>query len=149
MRILIVVLSLFILSPLQAGAAANETLPGMVDHEEVLKKSADKSAADAAQTNKELLIKHEFWYILLLSVLCIATLLIVLTFLRERSPTAKDVVNAAGLTLIIFGTIILVMVVSTHEQLTAAIGILGAIAGYLFRSVQDQSGSADANKKQP
>ncbi len=39
----------------------------------------------------------------------------------------------------LFGTIILVLIVDTNEQLTAAIGILGAVAGYLFRSAQENN----------
>lgn len=84
-------------------------------------------------------INNEFWYIILLSLLCVISLTVVLTFLKHKDHSAKDIVNAAGLTLIIFGTIILVLVVSTSEQLTAAIGILGAIAGYLFRSAQNHA----------
>ena len=84
-------------------------------------------------------IKNEFYYVVILCVVCLLSLIIILINLRscEHSPGAKEIINASGLTLIIFGTIILVLVVNTSEQLTAAIGILGAIAGYLFRSVQE------------
>ena len=82
----------------------------------------------------------ELWYVMSLCVLSFLSLLVVLNFIRRQEKhTAKDIVNATGLTLIIFGTIILVLVVNTSEQLTAAIGILGAIAGYLFRSVQEEN----------
>ncbi len=82
-------------------------------------------------------VKNEFWYVIILSLLCLISLGVILLFLKGREHNARDIVNAAGLTLIIFGTIILVLVVDTTEQLTAAIGILGAIAGYLFRSAQE------------
>ena len=91
-----------------------------------------------AQLHK-LKVDNEFWYIAMLCTLSVVSLTIVLTFLKSRNPSAKDIVNVTGLTLIIFATIILVLVVNTSEQLTAAIGILGAIAGYLFRSVQDSA----------
>ena len=84
-------------------------------------------------------IHNELIYIILLCALSIISTIIVLWFMRNRKHDAKDIVNAAGLNLIIIGTIILVLVVDTSEQLTAAIGILGAIAGYLFRSMQDET----------
>jgi len=40
------------------------------------------------------------------------------------------------LIIIVYGTIILVLVAEAEQQLTAAIGILGAIAGYLFGTIQ-------------
>ncbi len=82
-------------------------------------------------------VKNEFWYVMSLGLLIPLSLLVVLSFLRRGEHTAADIVSASGLTLIIFGTIILVLVVNTSEQLTAAIGVLAAIAGYLFRSAQD------------
>lgn len=83
-------------------------------------------------------INNEFWYVIVLACLSVVSILIVLYFLKLRADsTSADVVHAAGLPLIVFGTIILVLVVDTSEQLTAAIGIMGAIAGYLFRSAQE------------
>ncbi len=85
-------------------------------------------------------LDSEFWYVTMLGGMCVITLLLALIFLaRKESYTSKDLVNVIGLTLIIYSTIILVLVVRTSEQLTAAIGILGAIAGYLFRSVQESA----------
>lgn len=84
-------------------------------------------------------ISNEFLYVMMLGSLCLASLYVVLYFLKSGAGSPRDMVNSAGLILIIFGTIILVLVVSTSEQLTAAIGVLGAIAGYLFRSVQEDT----------
>ncbi len=83
-------------------------------------------------------VRNELIYIVLLCALALITTTITLYFMRDRDHDARDIVNAAGLNLIIIGTIILVLVVDTSEQLTAAIGVLGAIAGYLFRSMQDE-----------
>jgi uncharacterized BrkB/YihY/UPF0761 family membrane protein len=94
-------------------------------------------------------VENELWYIIILSLLMVATLVVVLQYMKQQADHgAKDVVNAAGLVLVIFGTIMLVMVVQTSEQLTAAIGLLGAVAGYLFRSVQETGGKA-ARPPQP
>ncbi len=85
-------------------------------------------------------LDSEFWYVITLSSMCVLSLVITLGFLIRRDTyTPKDIVNVIGLTLIIYSTIILVLVVSTSEQLTAAIGVLGAITGYLFRSVQEST----------
>ncbi|HGX92888.1 MAG TPA: hypothetical protein ENK35_06185 [Candidatus Tenderia sp.] len=95
-------------------------------------------------------LDSEFWYVTMLGAMCVVTLLISLAFLaRKEHYASKDLVNVIGLTLIIYGTIILVLVVQTSEQLTAAIGILGAIAGYLFRSVQESAREGSLAKKPP
>lgn len=86
-------------------------------------------------------ITNEFYYIILLSAVALISLFVVLNFLKSHGQCPRDIVNAAGLILIIFGTIILVLVVDTTEQLTAAIGVLGAIAGYLFGTIQSDKQS--------
>ncbi len=91
-------------------------------------------------------INNEFWYVIVLACLSVVSILIVLYFLKMRTDsTSSDIVHAAGLPLIVFGTIILVLIVDTSEQLTAAIGIMGAIAGYLFRSVQGSDKGSNQN----
>lgn len=45
---------------------------------------------------------------------------------------SKHAVNATGLIYIVFGTLVLMLLAENSEKLTAPIGILGAIAGYLF-----------------
>jgi len=92
-----------------------------------------KASANPAQ------VENEFYYVIILALLCLLSLSIVLAFLTRLKDDVhpKDIMSSAGLILIVFGTIILVLIVDTSEQLTAAIGILGAIAGYLFRSTQE------------
>lgn len=50
---------------------------------------------------------------------------------------------ATGLILVPFSTIILVLVAGSQEQITAAIGALGAIAGYLFGAASSQRSKED------
>ena len=134
MKLIIIFLALFTLQPAFANIDESNDIVGYQPSFEQTDKSsvAPKFSSDI----KLVRVNNEFWYIVLLCSLCIVTLTIILYFLKQSEHTAKDMVNAAGLTMIIFGTIILVLVASTSEQLTAAIGILGAIAGYLFRSAQ-------------
>lgn len=77
---------------------------------------------------------NNFKIIITLCVVLLISLLLMLYFLRNRD--SRDIVSAVGLNLIIFGTVIMIMVAQTDQQLTAGAGILGAIAGYLFRSIQ-------------
>lgn len=137
--IIAVFFALSLLQPVYAAENNTSSEEDIVSYEPQFKYTGANNATEEDEMPPDitkLRINNEFWYIILLSLLCIISLTIVLNFLKSRDPSAKDIVNATGLTLIIFGTIILVLVVSTSEQLTAAIGILGAIAGYLFRSVQ-------------
>ncbi|MBK8890736.1 MAG: hypothetical protein IPN75_10250, partial [Dechloromonas sp.] len=48
-------------------------------------------------------------------------------------------VSATGLICIVFGTILLVLMAETETQLTASVGIIGAVAGYLFRSMHSDA----------
>lgn len=89
---------------------------------------ADKLQADIILTRE----RNRFVSIGFLLVSLMVSLYCVLFFIRKTRHGADDIVHASGLVLIIFGTIIIVLMVDVEQQLTAAIGILGAIAGYIF-----------------
>jgi Na+-transporting methylmalonyl-CoA/oxaloacetate decarboxylase beta subunit len=59
-------------------------------------------------------------------------LFLVLTYLKSREAAPESVVTGSGLVLVIFATVLVVVLAKVDQQLTAATGILGAIAGYLF-----------------
>lgn len=81
--------------------------------------------------------RQKLYEILILSLLALSSLFIVLRFITAKpSYSASDIVNVTGMIFIIFGTIMLVIMVKTDEQLTASVGILGAIAGYLFGTMK-------------
>ncbi|MBU0945701.1 MAG: hypothetical protein KJ804_05250 [Proteobacteria bacterium] len=65
-------------------------------------------------------------------------LLVIILFCLKNAPncSGESLVNAVGLVLVIEGTMFIAVSAVTTEQLTALIGILGAIAGYLFGSVK-------------
>ena len=89
--------------------------------------------------------RNKVYEIMILSLLALCSLFLVLRFLGAKNPSsAPHIVNATGLICIIFGTILLVIMAQSDQQLTAAVGILGAVAGYLFRSLH-QGG----DKKEP
>lgn len=58
------------------------------------------------------------------------------------------IVNGSGMVLVIYATVMVVIIAKAEQQLTAAIGILGAIVGYLFGATakaQGESGSTPAS----
>ncbi len=59
-------------------------------------------------------------------------LFLVLTYLKSREAAPESVVTGSGLVLVIFASVLVVILAKVDQQLTAATGILGAIAGYLF-----------------
>ncbi len=63
----------------------------------------------------------------------VVSLAIVLGFLKLiGTKNSATMVTATGLVLVVYATVLVVMIAKAEQQLTAAIGILGAIAGYLF-----------------
>lgn len=54
--------------------------------------------------------------------------------MRHKHASTVDLINGAGLVLIIFAIIFVVVVADNEQQLTTSIGVLGTIAGYLFGS---------------
>lgn len=71
--------------------------------------------------------------VLSLIAAALISLLIVLRYLtRNGACNAATIVNGSGMVLVIYATILVVIIARAEQQLTAAIGILGAIVGYLF-----------------
>ncbi|MDH5667248.1 MAG: hypothetical protein OEY86_04470, partial [Nitrospira sp.] len=62
----------------------------------------------------------------------ILALIFLLAILYKQGASPENIVAGSGLVLVIFATILIATLAKTDQQLTAPIGILGAIAGYLF-----------------
>ncbi len=83
--------------------------------------------------------------ILALIAAAIVSLVIVLWFLKMvGTRDASTMVSASGLVLVVYATVLVVMIAKAEQQLTAAIGILGAIAGYLFGTATKAGSGAGA-----
>jgi hypothetical protein len=105
---------------------------------------ADQSAANYGSLTEELTAGYDDFYsrrqlntlyfaIILAATALLAHLSVLYSLRRDGSTKASvAIVSATGLIYIIFGTILLVVIASTEAQLTASMGILGAVAGYLF-----------------
>jgi len=105
--------------------------------------SASTGTPDALSDYHDLRLEQERNKLIEVMILCLLTLIslvIVLSFLsKSPSYSSSDMVNVTGLIFIISGTIILVIMADTEQQLTAAMGILGAVAGYLFGTMRKGS----------
>ena len=77
-------------------------------------------------------LENEKYYVSLLVIMSMLSLVISLYLLKNSSPTSRDIVVVTGLNFVVFGSIISTLIVSTTEQLGAVTGILGALGGYLF-----------------
>ena len=113
---------------IQGDAAQTTTAPDKATN--TLEKADKLVAGNILARGENKLLAAGF---LLMGMIC--SLYCVLYFIRKTRHGADDIVHASGLVLLIFGTIILVVIVNVEQQLTAAMGILGAIAGYLFGSL--------------
>ena len=89
--------------------------------------------------------------IILLVSIMIATpvflFLVLYSINKTEDHVADHVVNGSELVLVIQATTFIVIAAPTSEQLTAAIGVLGAIAGYLFGTSNRSRQSREALQK--
>jgi len=108
------------------------------------------ASPDAQRLYHDLRLEQERNKLTEVMILCGLTLvsLVIVLFYISRTPgyTSTHMVNATGLIFIISGTIILVIMADTEQQLTAAMGILGAVAGYLFGTMRKGEDSGEAKK---
>jgi hypothetical protein len=75
-------------------------------------------------------------------------LCIILFFVyRKKDSTTEDLIHATGLVFVIYATLMVVLATVNSEALTAAIGIIGAVAGYIFRGSTNKSKEPDTNVK--
>ena len=79
--------------------------------------------------------RYRFYEVVVLALLAVVSLFVVLAFIKSSKQfQPRDMVHATGLVLVVFSTIIVILLADVEVQLTAAMGILGGIAGFLFGS---------------
>lgn len=81
----------------------------------------------------------------IVSIAEIISLYTVLFFIKRTPAAVNSIVNASGLVFIIFGTIFVVRFTEAEAQLTPAIGIIGAVAGYLFGAFKKDAAEGKEN----
>ena len=80
---------------------------------------------------------HRFYLIAGMIAVTPIFLMILLSFIRKSTDfNEQAIIHSSGLVLVVQATVIVVIASPTTEQLTAAIGVLAAIAGYLFGSAK-------------
>ena len=140
------------------NANAADALPNLVQKwEKLIENNTPSKTLGEYSENQELsekdrlLLKKKAEYImlqekhrmLLLIAIVVSTpvLLALVLFFLKKAPNYSDdsLVHAIGLVLVIEGTMFIAVSAITTEQLTAPIGILGAIAGYLFGTARNRT----------
>jgi len=147
------VILLVALSPAMAGKSPDPVVSQMLDQFDYGKQQRDTVGASTNTSvdklGKDIIINRldkNFLTICLLIAAMLVSQFTLLYFINRTKPSADEIFHASGLVLIIFGTILVVILVETDQQLTAPIGILGAIAGYLFgRLSQVRKSAASEN----
>lgn len=97
----------------------------------------DEDAVITKAEYRQMQEMHRFYLITAMIAVTPIFLLILLHFIRQSKDYNENaIIHSSGLVLVIQATIIVVLASPTTEQLTAAIGVLAAIAGYLFGSAK-------------
>lgn len=77
-------------------------------------------------------------YCIFITVPVILCIILFFVF-RKKDSTTEDLIHAIGLVFVIYATLMVVLATVDSEALTAAIGIIGAVAGYIFRGSSNKS----------
>ena len=88
-------------------------------------------------------IKANIQFVQVTAALYAFSLIIIIVFMWDKKHQSKDIVTMVGMVSVIFGAILLVLMVGSTDQLTAPMGILGAIAGYLFGASKNTEESGE------
>lgn len=114
--------------------------------------SGDGSGQPLTERTAEYRMLQERHRMILLIAIMVSTpiLLAMVLFCLKNSPQCSEesFVSAIGLVLVIAGTMFIAVSAATTEQLTAPIGILGAIAGYLFGSARRRAAEKPESDRQ-
>jgi len=87
--------------------------------------------------------------VILLAIMSLGALAIVLKYMKDsESCHARDMLNGTGLVLVIFSTVLVIIIADVEIQLTAAMGVLGGIAGYLFGTLRSSASPGTDKKKE-
>ena len=90
-----------------------------------------------------------FYEVILLATMSLLSLAIVLKYMKDSKMCgARDMLNGTGLVLVIFSTVLVIIIADVEIQLTAAMGVLGGIAGYLFGTLRSSLPANTEGKKE-
>jgi hypothetical protein len=87
------------------------------------------------------------YQVILLAAMSLCALAIVLKYMKDsKTCQARDMLNGTGLVLVIFSTVLVIIIADVEIQLTAAMGVLGGIAGYLFGTLRSSQPAGNSKK---
>lgn len=114
----------------EAYQRATESSPQAGNEAVKLKIEADQRTVDDRREERNFKYKALLALSTTTAVLYVISIFVLIK-LHEK-PSARYIVNVTSLALIVYGALVLSLTSSTHEGLTATVGIFGALAGYLF-----------------
>lgn len=118
----------------QADKWGFQTLPDASDNAPLTQANEDAANVQAIVSDRK--ADRTFKQNALIALSCTTLLVyLVAVALMYKLPSqlrGGQLVHLTSLALIVYGSLVLALVPTTHEGLTAPIGILGALAGYLF-----------------
>jgi|GEM_PF-3732337 len=118
----------------QADQWRFQTLPE-ASHDDTLTQTADDVAsvqAIVSDRKADRTFKQNALVALSCTTLLVYLVAVALMYKMPSQLRGGQLVHLTSLALIVYGSLVLALVPTTHEGLTAPIGILGALAGYLF-----------------
>jgi len=104
--------------------------------QERVQESAPESVAQLKADDRRAQQDYKLFQSIIISSSLMVSLITILWFITKASHTAANIMNASALILIVFATMFIAILADTDQQLTASMGILGAIAGYVFGSMR-------------
>lgn len=141
--------TLFALAPARADDPVATTVERFSYQQVAKGPGPDEARADAGYHEYKMAQeRNRFWALVLLVATAVIGHLLLLWRLGGDSPA--QVVTGTGFIYLIFGTVVLVTLSDNKDQITASMGIMGAIAGYLFgrtgqpsRAIRPAAGALD------
>ena len=131
--LLLPIMLLFSLTTGSFAIETSKTLESLKNEFSYAQVKAEQQTYNPSNEQLLILVNNNFRFVLITGGLYAFSLIVIILLMRMTPEhEARDLVTIIGLISVIFGTILLTLMVSTTEALTAPMGILGAIAGYLF-----------------
>lgn len=124
--------------PAATTAVTNEKIDGNIlqDAQEFANQSAEKPQnlvpTELRLRQLESRDQLSWWGMIFVSVTAAMAIILIVVFSMRNHIRDRSFVQASSLVFLVYGTIMIAIIVDTDQQLTAAAGILGAIAGYIF-----------------
>lgn len=155
-KVLLILVSIMLFFNPSVNAAEKGKPAGSQEVDNILKDlqlkvpmpSADEKQIRYEIEYRTLQEKNKVILLVAISVTTVFFMLLTLYFIyRVKNYTPSDIVHGTGLVLVIQAILFVVVFSPTSEQLTASIGALGAIAGYLFGKVASTTPGKSDNQE--